>query len=230
MHINTLKQNLDDVTGRMHEAARRGRGTSDDVRLLPVTKTVDVDTMLQLAELGCRHFGENRVGAALDKRAALPDELSLEMIGHLQRNKVRKALPTFTCYHGVDSPRLARELSKQADKMDLPAPPVMLEVNVSGEDAKYGFTPQSVREVLPELADLEHIRIVGLMTMAPFGADEVVLHEVFGGLRRLAQELAAMELAGVSMDELSMGMTQDFEIAVEEGATVIRVGSALFRE
>ena len=228
MNIDRLRHNLDDVQRRIRAAAGRAGRPESSVRLLPVTKTVDCETIEMLAGLGFSSVGENRVQAGERKRGELPETIRLEMIGHLQRNKVRKALPVFDRLHAVDSIRLAEAVDTQVEKLGLAPMPVLFEVNVSGEEAKWGFTPEALREAFNRLAHLEHLRIEGLMTMAPFVDDPEQVRGVFRGLRELRDELAGRGFAGVTLRELSMGMSQDFEIAVEEGATMVRVGSAIF--
>ena len=224
-----LAENLRRVReGIARACERRGRDVAE-VRLVAVTKTVDVETARMLLELGQVELGENRVQELAHKDGELGDcGVVWHMIGHLQTNKVRKVLPICGFIHAVDSLRLAQEISKRAGTIGA-SPEILLEVNVSGEEAKFGLRPEEVPEVAGEVGQLPGVKLVGLMTMAPFVDDAELTRPVFVRLRELSERIAGIGLAGVSMRHLSMGMTQDYEVAVEEGATLVRVGSALFR-
>jgi len=208
-------------------AARAGRGP-DGWRLVAVTKTVHADVAAALAFLGATDFGENRVAGLLEKRAALADlPVIWHFVGHLQTNKVKKVVGAVSLIHSVDSVRLAAEIDKAAAAAGV-VREILLEANVSGEEAKYGLSPAEVPSVAADVAKLPHVKLVGLMTMAPIADDPERARPVFRGLRELADKIAAARLFARLPYELSMGMTQDFEVAIEEGATLIRVGSALF--
>jgi len=226
--LETLRQNLSDVRERMAAACdRAGRGR-DDVRLVAVTKTVGADAVRALQALGVRDIGENRVQEALRKRDALGGTLGLRwhMIGHLQTNKARHALRLFELIHSVDSLRLAEEIDRRAEQSGRVAP-VLVQCNTSGEASKFGVAPDGLAPLLDAVVPLEHVRVEGLMAMAPFVDDPEETRPVFAALRGLAEEARAA--TGLSMPHLSMGMTQDFEVAIEEGATLVRIGSALYR-
>ncbi len=229
MDIRTLEANLRDVRRRMADACERADRTADEVRLVAVTKTVDPVVARALIDLGVRDIGENRVQEAQRKHEELSGlDIAWHMIGHLQRNKVKYAFRIFELIHSVDSPRLARAISKRAE-FEGREMPVLVQVNTSGEDSKYGLPAESAVEAIRVMAELPNLRIRGLMTMAPFVDDPETVRPVFVRLRELADEVAGLGLEGVEMAHLSMGMTQDFEVAIEEGATIVRVGSALFR-
>ena len=225
-----LEKNLAEVRQRIGAACERSSRDPSEVTLVAVTKTVGPEIIEALIELGARDIGENRVQAAATKKPAVPrgDEVRWHLIGHLQRNKVRDALKLFDIVHSVDSVRLARELERRAEQSG-ESVPTLLEVNVSGEESKYGFVPDDVLSAAAEIAEMPHVSVRGLMTMAPFVDDPETVRPVFRQLRGLRDTVREGGLANVSMDELSMGMTQDFEVAVEEGSTMVRIGTALYR-
>jgi pyridoxal phosphate enzyme (YggS family) len=209
-------------------AARVGRADGS-WRLVAVTKTVDIDVAAVLADLGAADFGENRVQELKRKTDALASRgLCWHMIGHLQRNKVKKVVGPASLIHSVDSPRLAEEIERVAAEREV-TQDVLLEVNIAGEDSKYGLTADAARDLAGQVAAMPHVRLVGLMTMAPIVADAEETRPFFAALRELGDRLAAEGRFAGEGFHLSMGMTQDYEIAIEEGATLIRVGSALFR-
>jgi len=228
MNTGILKCNLDDVRGRMAAACARAGRPEDDVLLVAVVKTVGAEIVQALAEMGVTDVGENRVAEAARKQAELGGTLGLtwHMIGHLQRRKVRDALPLFARIDSVDSLRLAREIDKRAAVQDATVP-ILLECNVSGESSKYGLSAEELPAALDAILPLEHLQVEGLMTMAPFVADPETVRPLFAALRALAERARAR--TGLPLPHLSMGMTQDFEVAIEEGATMVRVGSALYR-
>jgi len=221
-----LERNVGDVRGRIVAAAVRAGRDSVVVRLVAATKYVEAEALPLLARAGVTVIGENRVQESLAKFAAVGDcGLEWHFIGTLQKNKINKVLSRFALIHSVDSPELAEAVS--ARSTDKPTP-VLFEVNVAGETTKHGFDPDSLTENFPKLLSLPGITPRGLMTMAPFEAEPADTRPVFRALGELRDELARRH--GLeSFTELSMGMTNDFEVAVEEGATLVRVGSALFR-
>jgi hypothetical protein len=193
--------------------------------MVAVTKTLDAGIINEAIRAGATVIGENRVQEYLSKREALlPHEFHL--IGHLQRNKVKSILPYCTMIHTVDSIRLADEIQLQARQISRRVD-VLIEVNASGEESKFGLRPEQVREVLSHVAGLDCLRARGLMTVASLEDDPEAVRPEFRGMRALLAELAA-EFPAVRLDHLSMGMTNDFEVAIEEGSTIIRLGTALF--
>jgi hypothetical protein len=214
-----IARNLSDILQRMAAAAERGGRAPEDVRLLPVTKTVGVVEVRILHELGIPAFGENRVETARAKIESLAGAVRWHMIGSIQRRKVKDVVALFDCAEAVDRLELAETLQRRCEEQDKRLP-ILLEVNVSGESAKHGFAPSEVAESLRQIRAFDRLTVEGLMTMAPFDAPEPVLRSTFRGLRELAETLG--------LRELSMGMTDDFEIAIEEGATQVRIGRALF--
>ncbi len=205
-------------------AARSGRDPSS-VRLVAVSKTHPAEAVAAAAATGQTVFGESRVQEARDKIPACPPGLDWHFIGHLQKNKVRQALPLFGFFHSIDSVALARALARVAGETGRSVDG-LLEVNISGEETKHGFTPDSLRKEFAALAKLPHLHLRGLMTMAPYSENPEDARPVFRALRALRDELQSSH--GYPLPELSMGMSGDFGPAVEEGATLVRIGSSIF--
>jgi pyridoxal phosphate enzyme (YggS family) len=212
---------------RIAAAARRAGRRPDEVTLLVSTKGRSLAEIDEAIRAGVRIVGENRVQEAETKYPHLMGRVRLHMIGHLQRNKVKEALRIFDMIHSVDSLRLAEEIEKAGGRMGKIVP-VLLEVNVSGEESKFGVRPEGIRPMLERISRMKAVRVEGLMTMSPLADDPEKSRPIFRRLKELASEIAGEEFSGVAMDRLSMGMTQDFEAAVEEGATIVRVGTAIF--
>ena len=223
--MSQISDNLINIHSRMQDAAQRVGRQVSDVRLVAVSKTYPPAVIQEAWNAGQHVFGENRVQDALPKIEELPAEAEWHFIGHLQSNKIRKALPAFTLIHGVDNLELAQQINRIAGEMGLTAN-ILLEINVSGEASKFGFSPADLRENLEGLLCLPNIRINGLMTMAPYSEDPETARPVFSKLRILRDELAAQ--SGQALPELSMGMSGDFEVAIQEGATIVRIGSSIF--
>ena len=217
-----LAARLADVRGRIGEAVARG-GHSQRVTVVAVTKTLGPEAVRAAYECDIQDVGENRVQEALDKIARVDVPVRWHLIGHLQRNKV-KALDRFTLLHSLDSMRLGEAVSEFGRARGR-AVEVLVQVNVVGEESKGGFAPGDLPAAAEQLADLPGVRVTGVMTMAPLEAEERVLRRAFSGARG-AREL--LERAGHPARELSMGMSGDYEIAVEEGATMVRLGTVLF--
>lgn len=219
-----IRENLARVWERMEAAASRAGRSISEIELVAVTKTVGVESIRRAVDAGVEIMGENRVKDAKEKHASLVGEARWHMIGHLQRNKVRDALAVFEMIHSVDSLRLARAIDAEAARRAVVLP-VMVEVNVSGESSKYGVAPGELEEMVAVMGEMGNIRTCGLMTMAPFVDDAEEVRPVFAGLRELRDGLRE---SGCDLPYLSMGMTQDYEVAIEEGATHVRIGSAIF--
>lgn len=220
-----IADNLAAIHSRIARAAQRSGRAADDVRLIAVTKYARLEWVRALIDAGQVLLGESRPQQLIERAAALPAGIEWHLIGHLQRNKVRALLPHAAVIHSVDSLRLAERISDIAGQLSL-APRVLLEVNVSGEASKDGFVPGVLQQQWPALRALPHVQIDGLMTMAPASDDPETARPTFRGLRDLRDALRSGGPA--VLPELSMGMSADFEIAIEEGATLVRVGSALF--
>jgi len=227
--LDDLQSRLRTVEDRIAAACERVRRDPAGVRLVVVTKTVDAGVIRELAALGVQDIGENRVQDAAPKIDSLRDipGLRFHMIGHLQRNKARQAVRLFHVIHSIDSLQLAQAVDRAVgEETAAPRPvPVLLEVNVSGEESKFGMDASAALETAAVVAALPNLCLDGLMTMAPLGAGEQQLRGVFRGLRELAERIRGEQ--GIAMPHLSMGMSQDYEIAVEEGATLVRVGTAI---
>lgn len=222
-----LAERLRAVEGRLQAACQRAGRQRDEVTLIAVTKTVTPAVAAALHELGVRDLGENRPQELWNKAAALPGTVRWHFIGHLQRNKIDKTLPLAQLIHSADSPRLLEALEQAASKQGTTAR-VLLEVNASGEASKQGFAPGELPGLASRLNALRHVHVAGLMTMAAFANDPERCRPTFIRLRELRDRLRAELQAPHSVNELSMGMTNDFEVAVEEGTTLVRIGTALF--
>lgn len=223
--MSTLIERLESLRSRMADAARRARRDPAAVGLVAVSKTHPAESVREAFEAGQTVFGENRVQELLAKAPLLPGAVRWHLIGHLQKNKIRKILPAVELLHGVDTMELAADIDRVAGELGL-FPRVLLEVNVSGEGTKFGFPPDVLSTQLDTLLALPRVQVEGLMTMAPYSEDPETARPVFAALRRLRDELAGQ--SGTPLPVLSMGMSGDFEVAIEEGSTLVRVGSALF--
>jgi pyridoxal phosphate enzyme (YggS family) len=226
-----VAQNIADIRERIAAAARRVRHNPKDITLMAVSKTFPPELIRQAYESGLRHFGENRVQEFAEKIQSLGDlqESEWHMIGHLQTNKAAKAAELFTAIDSVDSLRLAQKLNDAAQQLEKTLH-VLIEINVGGEAAKSGIAPDSpeLESLFREAPGLEHLKFRGLMTIPPFFEDPQQARPYFRKLRELRDKISAQKLPKISMDVLSMGMSHDFEIAIEEGSTCVRVGTAIF--
>jgi pyridoxal phosphate enzyme (YggS family) len=225
----SIAENVREVRDRIEAAADRALRDPSDVQLVAVTKTVEPDRIVEAIEAGVTCIGENRVQEALRKFTDNLPPVEKHLVGHLQTNKVKKALPLFDMIQSVDSVRLAREISTVCSASGTTAE-VLVEVNTSGEETKFGLDPDEAAEAIEEMADLPGIRILGLMTIGAFLPDPEDVRPCFRRLRELRSTVEGRVIPGVSMDHLSMGMTNDYEVAIEEGATIVRVGRAIFGE
>lgn len=221
-----LAANVAQVRARIAAAANRSSRRAEDVSLVAVSKTVDAARVREAAAFGLRSFGENRVQEARDKVAAVPD-VSWHLIGSLQRNKAKEAVRLFTVIESVDSEALAEELSRRAEQQER-AVDVLVQVNIAREPQKHGASPEEAAAVVRRTAALPGLRLRGLMTIAPAVSDPDEVRPVFRALRELRARL--QDSAGTALPELSMGMTDDFEVAIEEGATMVRIGRAIFAD
>ncbi|HEM3577176.1 TPA: YggS family pyridoxal phosphate-dependent enzyme [Streptococcus suis] len=220
-----FQKNKDAVFMAVAQAAEKTGRPIESVNVIAVTKYVDSSIANKLIKTGIRHIGENRVDLFLDKYNALADQhLTWHLIGTLQRRKVKDVINFVDYFHALDSVKLAQEIDKRATRRIK----CFLQVNISGEESKHGFDLSEIDEVLSEIAQFKNIELVGLMTMAPFEADEPELHSIFSKMKQVQEELSSRQLPGMPFTELSMGMSGDFEIAIEHGATYVRIGSAFF--
>ena len=192
-----------------------------------MSKTKPLFMLEEAYEAGARDFGENKVQEILEKHPKMPEDARFHMIGHLQRNKVKQVLPHAVLIHSVDSYRLAEQISQEAGKLGITAK-ILLEVNVAKEESKFGMMPEDVEEMAGQIAALPHLKIEGLMTIAPFVDDPEKNRPVFRKLYQLSVDIKKKNIDNVNMGVLSMGMTGDYQVAVEEGSTMIRVGTGIF--
>ncbi len=215
-----------DLVRQQVETARNKANRQDQVNVIAVTKYVDVATTEALVKTGIQHIGENRVDKFLEKYQALKEyELTWHLIGSLQRRKVKDVINLVDYFHALDSVKLAQEIQKRAEH------PIkcFLQVNISGEESKHGFAPDELDDVLAEIAQLDKIEIVGLMTMAPFEASQEELQDIFSKTHQLQKQLEKKQLKNMPFSELSMGMSRDFEVAIANGATYVRIGTSFFK-
>lgn len=221
----SIPANLEAVRQRVADALARSGRDADACELLVVSKTWPAEVVTKVVDAGHVSFGENKVQEAEGKIPRMPDGLRWHLIGHLQRNKVRKALPLFGTLHGIDSLKLARYTSNIAEELGL-KPDIFLQVNIGGEERKSGYDPDVLRRELDELLALTGVNILGLMCIPPAVENQEDARPWFVRLRKLRDELEAQ--SGASLPGLSMGMSGDYEVAIEEGSTIVRVGSAIF--
>ncbi len=221
-----IKENLNKVRKNIDEAAAKA-GRTDPVTLIAVSKTKPVEMLREAYDAGVRDFGENKVQEIVDKYPQLPDDIRWHLIGHLQTNKVKYIIDKVCLIHSVDSYKLAEEISRQAVKHDTTAE-ILIEVNVAGEDSKFGVSPEDTADLVEKISHLPGIRIRGLMTVAPYVDVPEENRAVFCALRQLLVDIDGKNIDNVSMDCLSMGMSGDYGVAIEEGATHVRVGTSIF--
>ena len=222
-----IKENLEAVEKRVQDACKRAGRSRDEVTLIAVSKTKPVSLIREAMACGQVDFGENKVQELCKKLEEIREPLRWHLIGHLQRNKVKYVVDKACLIHSVDSERLAQEIQKEAAKRDLVCP-VLVEVNVGGEETKSGVSPQEALPLVRSIAALPNVKVKGLMTVAPPVEKPEDARIYFKELRELADTIRKEAIPGVEMKELSMGMTGDFEAAIEEGATMVRVGTAIF--
>jgi len=226
-----LKQRLEQIRQRIRQAAESCNRDADSIRLVAVSKTVPAEKVKLAIEAGVNIIGENYVQEAQEKLKALAPyaAVSWHFIGHLQSNKAKYAVRIFDLIHSVDSIKLARELNKQAAKVDK-VQQILVQINIAGEDTKFGISAEKAPQMISEISRLEHISIKGLMTMPPYFYQPEKVRPFFAALRDLRDQINEQSIANVFLSELSMGMTGDFEVAIHEGATLVRIGTAIFGE
>lgn len=224
-----ISENIRKVEQNIADACVRADRDSKEVTLIAVSKTKPVEALKEAYMAGARDFGENKVQELMDKIPALPSDIRWHMIGHLQRNKVKYIVDKVYLIHSVDSIRLAEEISKEALKKQVEVN-ILVEVNVAREESKFGATTSDAVSLVQEIAKLPAIHIKGLMTIAPFVENPEENREYFRKLKQLSVDIMHKNIDNVSMNILSMGMTGDYSVAVEEGATYVRVGTGIFGE
>lgn len=225
--MSNISSNLEQVRTRISNAVNTAERNADDVTLIAVSKTKPVSMLMEAYEDGCRDFGENKVQEILEKIDLMPEDSRFHMIGHLQRNKVKYIIDKVVMIHSVDSIRLAEEISKEALKKQVEMD-ILIEVNVAGEDTKFGVSCEDTIELIRNISVLPAIHVKGLMTIAPYVENQEENRVHFAKLRQLAVDIMQENIDNVKVDILSMGMTGDYEVAIEEGATHVRVGTGIF--
>lgn len=222
-----IKEQLEEVRERVNAACLRAGRDPKSVTLIAVSKTKPAQAVQEAYEAGARDFGENKVQEILQKQPALPQDIRWHMIGHLQRNKVHQVIGKAVLIHAVDSLRLAEQIEQDAAKRNLDVD-VLLEINVAKEESKYGFFLEDAEEAIRRISALPHVHIKGLMTIAPFVENPEENRGIFQKLYQFSVDINDKNIDNVTMGVLSMGMSGDFEVAIEEGATMVRVGTSIF--
>lgn len=224
-----IVDNLRNIKEQISQAAiRRGR-PADEIKLVAVVKNIPTPKILEAIEAGVKNLGESKVQDARKKFEELPKDITWHFIGHLQTNKVKYIVKFVDLIHSVDSIKLAQEINRQAEKENK-VQKVLVQVNVSGEETKFGLPADQLINFLKEAVKLRHIAVKGLMTIAPLVEDPEKIRLIFVGLRELAKKVAQVHIKGVEMKYLSMGMTNDFRIAIEEGSNLVRIGTGIFKD
>lgn len=224
-----IKENLAAVEQNMKAACERAGRSREEVTLIAVSKTKPVSMLKEVYDTGIRTFGENKVQEMCQKMDELPEDIRWHMIGHLQRNKVKYIVGRVALIHSVDTYRLAEEINIQAKKKNITVP-ILVEVNIAGEESKFGTSAEDAMLLVEEIARLENVRIEGLMTIAPNVSDAEDNRLYFRKIKQLSVDITNKNIHNVSMKILSMGMTGDYMVAIEEGATMVRVGTGIFGE
>ena len=222
-----LANNLREVEYKIQEACKKANRKREEITLIAVSKTKPISMLQEAYDLGVRSFGENKVQELSEKYTQLPNDIHWHLIGHLQTNKVKNVVGKATLIHSVDSIKLAETIEKEAAKKDLLVD-ILIEVNVAEEESKFGLKVEEVLPFIKQVATFPHIRIKGLMTIAPFVENPENNRGVFARLHKLSVDITRKNIDNVSVDILSMGMTNDYQIAIEEGATMVRVGTGIF--
>ena len=222
-----LKENLQEVEKKIQAACERAGRNRSEVTLIAVSKTKPVEDLMEIYDAGVRTFGENKVQEMCDKMERMPEDIKWHMIGHLQRNKVKYIVGKVALIHSVDSFRLAEEINIQAKKRGIVVP-ILVEVNIAEEETKFGVTRDDAIELVKQIATLDGIQIKGLMTIAPYVVDSEENRGFFRKIKELSIDIMNQNIDNVGMDVISMGMTGDYEVAIEEGATMVRVGTGIF--
>ena len=222
-----IKENVAEVEARIQAACERAGRRREEVTLIAVSKTKPVSDIYEVMETGIKDYGENKVQEMCDKMEVIHQPLNWHMIGHLQRNKVKYIVDKAALIHSVDSLRLAQQISQEAQKKGVESD-ILIEVNVAEEESKFGLSTEEVIQMVEEISKLPSVHIKGLMTVAPFTDNPEENRPYFRNLKQLAVDIAEKNIDNVTMSVLSMGMTGDYEVAIEEGATMVRVGTGIF--
>jgi len=225
--VEIIKNNIRIIKEKIKKAALKTNRNPEKIKLVAVTKTVTIEQIKEAINAGIKIIGENKVHEAKEKYHILTAEIEWHLVGHLQTNKVKYAVEIFDLIHSVDSVKLAKEINKRSLQFGKISN-VLIEVNVSGEDTKYGIKPEEAELFIKKISEFPRISVRGLMTIAPMVKDKEETRPYFGKLRELSEEIKCKNIRNVKMDYLSMGMTEDFEIAIEEGANMVRIGRGIF--
>lgn len=224
-----VQENLKQVELNIQEACKKAGRAREEVTLIAVSKTKPVSMLMEAYDAGIRIYGENKVQELCDKYEQMPSDIQWHMIGHLQRNKVKYIVDKTALIHSVDSLRLAETIQQEAEKKQVIVP-ILIEVNAAEEETKFGITTEETISLVEQISRLPNIRIEGLMTIAPFVEDPEENRKYFRALKQLAVDINAKNIDNVHVRTLSMGMTNDYMVAIEEGATMVRVGTGIFGE
>jgi len=225
--VEIIKNNIRIIKEKIKKAALKTNRNPEKIKLVAVTKTVTIEQIKEAINAGIKIIGENKVHEAKEKYHILTAEIEWHLVGHLQTNKVKYAVEIFDLIHSVDSVKLAKEINKRSLQFGKISN-VLIEVNVSGEDTKYGIKLEEAELFIKKISEFPRISVRGLMTIAPMVKDKEETRQYFGKLRELSEEIKCKNIRNVKMDYLSMGMTEDFEIAIEEGANMVRIGRGIF--
>jgi len=225
--VGIIKNNLEIINEKIKKAALKVERNPEEIKLVAVTKTATIEQIEEAIKAGVKIIGENKVQEAKEKYQIITADIEWHLVGHLQTNKVKYAVEIFDCIHSVDSIKLAEEIDKRSLQFGKTTN-VLVEVNVSGEETKYGIKPEEVVLFLKNISEFTGIRVRGLMTIAPIVEDKEEVRPYFRRLRELSKEIKSKNIKNVKMDYLSMGMSEDFEIAIEEGANMVRIGRGIF--
>lgn len=228
--METIKNNLEKINEKIKKAALKVNRNPEDIKLVAVTKTATIEQIKEAISAGVKIIGENKVQEAKEKYQVLSADIAdigWHLVGHLQTNKVKYAIEIFDLIHSVDSIKLAEEIDKRSLQFGM-VTNILVEVNVSGEETKYGIRPEEVEPFLKEISEFSRIKVRGLMTIAPIAEDKEEVRPYFRKLKELSEKIENKNIENVKMDYLSMGMTDDFEVAIEEGANMVRIGRGIF--
>lgn len=222
-----LTNNLHEVEQKIQDACKKVNRSREEITLIAVSKTKPINMLQEVFDLGVRDFGENKVQELSEKYPQLPNDINWHLIGHLQTNKVKQVIDKATLIHSVDSVHLAEVIEKEAAKKNIIAN-ILIEVNVAKEESKFGFKVEEVIPAIETIATFPHVHVKGLMTIAPFVENPEENRGIFASLQKLSVDITRKNIDNVSVDILSMGMTNDYQVAIEEGATMVRVGTGIF--
>lgn len=222
-----ITENLLNLEEQIVQTCKRSGRAREEITLIAVSKTKPIEMLKEAYQTGIRNFGENKVQELCEKYEQLPKDIHWHLIGHLQRNKVKYIVDKAACIHSLDSIRLAEEIQKEAVKKNVIVP-VLIQVNIAQEESKYGFHPEETIQMVETISKMDHLKIEGLMTIGPFVEDPEENRKIFSQLKKLSVDITLKNIDNVTMNVLSMGMSGDYLVAIEEGATMVRVGTGIF--